>query len=533
MPSVQSRQQLQTEEMYEFPITGPFGGVQSELPLTEIEALGFADTTNIMFRKGAAFVRPGYTALPKFPDPINEPILGIVEFFNSHATRIQAVFTPTRLLQWNGTGWTVITGPSFTGTTQTFAWDVIRNVLCFTQGLDPVMTWDGIASSYSLASVDAVAANNLAEIGLHVMLLDTVESGVRFPQRYRWSGAGNPNDWTSFDSGLNDNYNNLGPGNGLVKLGQYGFGFHEWGIVQIVPTGVGTAPFAFYPIVNCSLGNIARRSLDHFNQQGVEQAVFVAEDNVYVFNQSSLIPIGDRPIDGQKRYGARSRIFADLFASDPTLAYGYVTTAVNGQPYNAYWLNIPMISTWVYNFDEGNWTVFKYDRTVVSAGSFYKGTVPRIIDLVGTIQAQNWTPITLAPTNPFDSFALGFNDGTVGYIDFTNYSELPWQIVSAKHTFGDRRHGHTVKKFRLVVLDNGAVTYTVTLTNESNVSQTQVVTIGTGSGDVLSQVLTFSITGLRIQWTVSGPAGVPGAMVEFCPIFKVAGEQRGGVADAS
>jgi len=43
MPGFQDRQQVRSEELYEAALTGPFGGIQSELPLTGIEAFGFAD----------------------------------------------------------------------------------------------------------------------------------------------------------------------------------------------------------------------------------------------------------------------------------------------------------------------------------------------------------------------------------------------------------------------------------------------------------------------------------------------------------
>jgi hypothetical protein len=532
MPSLQQRQQARTEELFEFPITGPFGGIQSELPPTEIEPYGFQDSTNMMFRRGVAYSRPGYTNI--YP-PLTEPILGVVEFFNAQADRISAILTPTRLLQWTGGTFVNISGAPFTGSsTQLWSWDIVGQKLCFSQGSDPVWLWDGISSFFLRSSSNAVAANYLAEIDTHLVVGDTIEGGTRFPQRYRWTGIGDPTDWTSFNAGFIDVLNNLGPINGIEKLGQYGYGFHQSGIIQIIPTGSGTNPFDFVPIVNCSLGNICPHSLDHFNRDGVEQAVYVGSDNVYVFNQSSLIPIGDNPIDGRKRLGARSRIFSDLSSvANQRLVFGYVTNCINGTPFNAYWLSIPNVSMWVYNFDEGNWTRFAYPGQINTMGSFYKQSAPRIMDLVGTILAQNWTPATLGPTNPFDGLLLGFNSGFPAYVDFTNNCETPWQIIGPKHTFGDSRHKHSLKKFRLSVLDLGPVPYTVTITNESNFSLSTTQTLGTGSGDVLSYVFPFNISGTRLQWQVSGPAEVPGAIVEFCPMFDISGEQRSGTQDTN
>jgi|SRR2546429_384228 len=533
MPVVQQREQLRSEEYAEFPITGPFGGIQSELPLDQIETFGFADSPNFLFRKGIAYVRPSFAVLPAFPINPGSPVLGVADFYTKNGARIQTVLTSTNLFQWNpGTQtWTQITGPpAFSGSaTQIFTWDVLNNQLCFSQGADKIFIWDGIAASYTQVAT-APATNHIAEIGLHLMTLNNLEGGTQFTQRYRWSGIGDPTDWTSFSSGANDNLNNLGPGQGLLKLGQYGYGWHVNGIIQIQPTGIGLAPYFFSTIANASVGEFAARTLDHFNKDGVECAVYVGFDNVYIFNQSSVIPIGDAPIDGRRRLGARSRIFNDLISGNPANAYGYVTQNIKGQVFNAYWLIIPNVSTWIFNLDEGNWTRFTYQGVQTVMGKFFNPTGVRIIDLVGRIQDQSWTPATLG-TNSLDGIILGFNNGRVGYVDFTNYSEQPAQIKSGKHVFGDRRHKHTVKKFRLVVFDQGSVTYTITVSNNSGYSETQNVTLGNGSGDSISTILGFNVQGLRITWTCSVPAGQPGAVIEFCPMCDISGEQRGGTID--
>ncbi len=535
MPQLQNRQEVMSEELPELAITGPFGGVQSELSQTAIEPFGFVDTKNIIFRQGVATVRPGYKALTPMPNP-QEPILGIADFFDVNGVHHQVEFTPTRLLSWNSGSqtWSAIPGgPAFSGSAvQLFSWDVVNFKLCFSQGANQILIWDGIAANYSLANAAAPIALHLAEINLHLMALNTVEGGNSFPNRYHWSGIGDPTDWTSINSGLNDQLNNLGPGNGLLKLGLYGFGFHQNGIVEIVPTGSGINPFAFYPIINAAQGSNYPNTLEHVDLDGQECAVYVGPDNVNLFNGTSVIPIGDSPIDGRRRLGARTRILADLKLVTATQPFGFVTYAVNGNFFKAYWLVIPGVSTWVYNFDEGNWTYFVYDRKLNVMGVFANITALRWLDLIGPWTAQNFAWNAPA-SNTNLGLLLGFNDGTAGVVDFTNYSESAWQILSAKHTFGDRRHRHTVKKFRLVVKDMGSVTYTVSITNEGNVTKTQTTTLGNGSGDDLSVILEFGITGLRLQWKVTGPVGAAGSFVEFAPIYDTAGEQRGGSADGN
>jgi hypothetical protein len=534
MPGLQDRNQVRSEEYQEFPITGPFGGIQSELPLDQIELIGFADITNMMLRKGVCRLRPGFTPLTPFPIPVNEPVLGIADFFTRFGDRIQTVLTQTRLLRWNpvSADWTEITGPGFTGApAQTFAWDVLANKLCFSQGADKIFYWDGVTVNYAQTSVNAPKALFLAEIGLHLMALNVDVGGGPLTQTYMWSGVGDPTDWVSFNSGRNDNLNNLGPGRGLLKLGQYGYGWHNWGIVQIQPTGIGVAPFYFTPIANSNVGNICNRSLTRFNREGVECAAYMGKDNVYIFNQSSVIPIGDAPIDGRRRIGARSRILADLVTSNSLTAFGFVTQNIVGEVFNAYWLIIPNVAIWVYNFDESNWTRFQYNGTQTVAGLFFWQRGIRIMDLIGTIAQQNWTPATINPNLLFDGFGIGYTNGQVAYIDFTNYSELPGQVVSGKHIFQDRRHSKSVKKFRLTVQDNGAATYVITVSNNKGYQETQTVVIGNGSGDSISTVIPFNVSGLRITWSCSVLANTPASIIEFCPMFDVSGEQRGGTVD--
>jgi hypothetical protein len=524
MTQLQNRDAVRSEELYEAALTGPFGGIQSELPLTEIEAFGFADVKNFLFRKGAAYVRPGWTALPPFPLTPNEPILAIADFFNALGTHIQCVLTPTKLWQFVGGGWTQITGPAFTGSAaQLFVWDSLNYLLCFSQGVDKLFLWDGIGVVYTQVAT-AQPFKYVAEIGLHLVGVNPA-----FPQRYYWSGIGDPTDWISFSSGLNDNVSNLGPVNGLLKVGQYGFGFHQNGILQIIPTGIGLAPFDFRSIISATQGLIAPYSLDHFDDRGRELAVYLGVDNVYAFDGSSVEPIGDMPIDQRRRIGARSRILADVQASNVNTIYSFVTYSINGQVFRAYWLVIPNVSVWVYNFDEGNWTSFTYNKTIVSIGNFFKNAAIRIMDLVGRIQDQTWTPATLIANNPFEGFLLGFNDGTAGYVDFTNTSEVVASITSGKLIFGDRRHEHTVKKFRLSFIDLGSTTFTITLMNQQGQTKSFSFTIGSGSGDVLNYIQEFNMSGLRFQYVVSVPALSNTAIVELAPIWDMGGEQPGGL----
>jgi hypothetical protein len=126
---------------------------------------------------------------------------------------------------------------------------------------------------------------------------------------------------------------------------------------------------------------------------------------------------------------------------------------------------------------------------------------------------------------------LAFVSAGNGVLDFTSVSEQAWSM-SGVFLMGDVRHSKTVQKFRICIQDNHPVTFTISLTNQFGTTVSETITMGTGSGLVISQVLSLKITGIRIYWSISGAAGQEITLVEFAPMFKTAGEQRGGTVDA-
>jgi len=551
MPSFTDRvSQARAEELPEVPIRGPSGGIQSELPPGTIEQYGFSDILNMILRKGTMTVRPDFTSLTLMPAP-QELINVIADFYDANGVRHQMIITPTRLLQWAGGGggsFTPILVGALTGSQSAiFDWAVVNYKLLFSQGTDKVQLYDGINNTFGPASANAVAARHMFELNNYLIVLNTVEGGQVFPQRMRWTGPGDPTDWISLNAGVLDLLNDLGPIVHGVKLFQAGYAIQTFGITQIILTGNGLNPFNLVPIASNNHGCTYENSPAH---QGGEFIDYVGIDNVYMFDGTQATPIGDQPIDGRKRIGARKRILADLATVNPSTVFGYITTAIAGNDYNAYWLTIPNTATWMYNHDEQNWTRFSYgqSKNISTLGRFNKSGIIRIMDLVGRIQDQTWTPATLTASQPLDGMLIGFVDGTPGYVDFTNYSAQPWSISSGQHTFGDLRHQHNVINFRISILDQGQIQFQLSVTGvvypnpnaikdtngqpiSTNVNKktvTKTITMGNGSGEEVTRVIEVQVPGQYITWTLSGLAGVPASFVEITPLFDIGGEQRGG-----
>jgi len=617
MPNFQNRtEQNVVEELLEFSNVGPFGGIQSEVPLDQVEQFGQTDILNMALRKSVAETRSGYTILPPYPSPANEDTTGIADFFTSVDTRIQVVMTLSRLIKWDSSAqnWAVITGPTLTGGPfDLFTWTVVNDKLCFCQGVDPIMLYDGIASTFGAAApgvitaaavnvggtgfvlgdtftipggngfasftvltvsgstvtsfaitnpgvgystgtgiaatatsgsgtgltinvttviTDSYPAKYLMELGTHLVAAYTIEGGTPHTQRVRWSGAGNPTDWTSPSSGLNDILGDLGPITGAVKIFQTGYIFHQWGVTQMIPTGIGTNPFQFVPLTTRARGNIVPYSLA---PAGEEFACYIGKDNVYIFNGTNSNPIGDKPVANNKRVGARSQIFKDLASVDPRSVVGYVSDTINGQVFPAYWIVMPNVNgntiVWIFNLDEQNWARFTFVGFISTIGRFFKNEFTRWEDLVGTWADQVLDWDQFPGINPLDSVLLAFNNGVDGNFDFQSVSEQNWGMTGV-FVMGDVRHSKTIQKFRVCILDNGPITFTVALSNAVGQTVSQTVTIGNGSGKNISQILTLKITGIRINWSITGQAGQDMTLVEFAPMYSVAGEQRGGMVDS-
>ena len=452
------------------------------MPIHRIESFGFSDMINMLCWRGNALTRPVYTPLTALPGT-QEQANAIADFFDTNGNRHQVIITPTRVLLWNGAGagsWTQITGVLTPTPLQYYGWTVVAHKLLFSQGVDKVQSYDGLAGTFAPISPDAVPAKYLMELDTHLVVANTIEGGNAAPQRVRWTGAGDPTDWISFNAGQSDRFNDLGPIVGLGKLYQIGYVFFQLGIEQMIPTGVGVNPFEFAPLSAKPKGSICPFSIAIY---GDDQISYVGKDNIYMFNGTQSIPIGDAPLTGSPgRLGARKRIYAELAQSNLNQVFAYTTSSINGNPYNAYWLVIPTGSTWMFNFDEGNWTRHVFDRTPGVVGTFARQSIIRIIDLIGTIAQQTWTPATLTATAPLDAVLVGFADGTQGLVDFTNSSETSWSLTSGQVNCSDVRHNKTVNRFRINYTDIGPVTFNVTITIEKGVTQTQTITVGHGFG---------------------------------------------------
>ena len=607
------QQGMKNGELPEYPVVGPFGGIQSELPPEMIGQIGFADAQNMMFRLGKARVRPEFVGfvtrsggtpilitignlagtignltgtigdlggtppnsigipsspylviirslagsirsltgsianLGTNPDPaygqpngIYESWIGIYSFYDSFGDLWQVANTPTQMYYYTDSGWVRLFGPEYGSSSDYMSYAVVGQKLYFSQGVDPIWMWDGLLAGPIPAYknqinplLNAPAAKYLFELGNHLVACNLITEGSHAYQRVQWSGAGNGQDWTSFDSGQTDLYNDLGPITGCLKLFQYGFIFQQLGIDQMTLTGNAAAPFDFQPLSARSKGLVIPRSL---SANGESTGYFVGQDNIYSFDGTTSTSIGDMPLQGRTRLGARSLIFGDITVGTLGNIFGFVSTTVNGNPYNAYWLVIPNVSIWIYHIDDMTWTKWSTSRTPTVIGNFLTNSIIRIEDLIGTIAQQNWSPATLTNGNPFPAVMIGCYDGTSLLFDFTGWSEEAWSITTGQMDYGDPRHENSTKKLRLTYKDNGPATIQVLFTNEEGqtslnapTSPDGIILPGNGAGTTQKIVLPVNLPSVYATMKISGEAGVPFEMSSYAPIYSQSGEVKNAI----
>lgn len=184
----------------------PEQGARGDLPPHRLPegAVPFGYTRNVVIRDGALANRPGFAQ-------INGNTVGgrptggfLFEPGDSHFT---VVGTTTGLFKLNagGTDYDDLTGTTTPSGTSDDPWrfavfptDV--PYLIGTNQADTPQVWNGTDPTFSdLNAADAPQAGDITTAANRVILVDTIESGVAFQYRVRWSGFNDHTAWDPLD----------------------------------------------------------------------------------------------------------------------------------------------------------------------------------------------------------------------------------------------------------------------------------------------------------------------------------------------
>jgi hypothetical protein len=137
----------------------------------------------------------------------------------------------------------------------------------------------------------ACGAINVTVWDNSVFLFGTVEVGIRYPRRYRYSAAGDDTDWTTVgDAGYGDLYDSTEAILSGKQIGPYMAVYRTNSIVRFEPTGDATRRFDTPTVVTGTglIGTRAIMSIDNNTHIGMSR------ENVFIYSGGfTTTPVGD------------------------------------------------------------------------------------------------------------------------------------------------------------------------------------------------------------------------------------------------
>ena len=374
-------------------------------------------------------------------------------------------------------------------------------------------SYDPVTATFaaSIANVSGVGFGGyyLGELAGHLLLANINQSaGGPLGYRFSWSQEGVGSQWNpaaNINAGFNDIIEVPTIITGLEMAGRVGYVFYQDGIIEVAPTGQGTAPFDFNH-VNSSLtgvGNVVQGAASSYgNTVG-----FVSRDDIHVLKDFSVQDIGG---------GARDAIFADLELSRGTIGVmvPYLRSGINPQvfagsgPTYAYMLymlfcNISIgqkfnTKVWVYDFADQSWTNF-FLPNITLTGKPALAAINKVIYLLFPCVDSSSIP-TLHPR--------------LGIFDITDFDD---PIQSCTHSFKVEDIAYnrypSVRRVVLTYRDLGVATLTVTVTGSNDngqvISNSQTQTIGNAvpTNKLLTKFFDVQLSCFRPQLTIYRAAG--------------------------
>jgi len=407
--------QINSNGTFSIEYVGPYSGVNTQSPETNIPDTATPSMNNFMLRNQELRSRPNLVAaLPPFGVG-----LGFTNFVDINGTYHVVAWSGRQLFQYNpvGPSWDSLGNAAPADLKQnTVQYRAFANTIYYTSlsqvitppqpgggggGGGPTMPfvglWNGLTANpqYQQTQYDASVTNSIAGIATassptvggslpggptltgplalgaqflgelnnqlilaNVNLLDQGTSTLyNFPNLIWWSANGLPLQWDptqNTSAGFNPFLDVSDLITGLMTMGVAGYIFRSYGITQFAPSGSAITPFTFDHMwaSEHGIGNVLPWSIAQYGPQGA----FVAQDNIYALSITNAQPIGGT---------ARDAIMSDLANMlpgaplDPGIPYGVILPIFKaGYVYLTYQLLIPFqdfVKMWVYSFEDKNW----------------------------------------------------------------------------------------------------------------------------------------------------------------------------------
>jgi len=175
-------------------------------------------------------------------------------------------------------------------TTDRFCRAVVDEKFCFSQGVDPVLYWDGSAATVAALSANCPACHAMVNFAHRLVIANTVESGTAYPHRVRWCVIDTVTDWTGNGSGYEDVAETTDPIMNMGVLANQLIVYKRNIIIHGRQTGYSIPAISFFGTKRVpNTGLIAYEGL--LNRGDLHY--FVSSNSIYTYDGSTLTDVGD------------------------------------------------------------------------------------------------------------------------------------------------------------------------------------------------------------------------------------------------
>ncbi len=379
----------------------PIGGVNTDIPSTELSVAESPRSKNIIYHRYGARVRDGLTELGDLTNVTGIP-LGIWEYVKLNQTRYLVLLTTNGVFAYNSSNdeWDDLNSSdliTLNANATDFATGAFfpeggTDLFAMTNGVDPIIKYTGSGEVTLLGGLasPAITAKYIVPYMDYMLLLNCQVAGTAIPQRVIWSGLAKPEVYSGGHSGEYDILSrgaeikapSMLRGTLYIHMANSIVGFY-W---------VGGRDVFRWEIVVPETGLAGKRTVGEFG----EFQIFLGWDNVYIFDGTQHL----QPI-------TRDKIGRGLIDS---INYDNIDNAfsVVDKKFNLYSLFIPEgadywpRTRWTYDIAGQTWAKHRYELyndlsdEDGNAAGFLGGTLFRAFeglrwsDLIGAWEDQTW-----------------------------------------------------------------------------------------------------------------------------------------------
>lgn len=191
----------------------------------------------------------------------------------------------------SSTGIWTPTAEAYTGTdTERFSIVNTQSIAAWSQGVDNIRQWDGTTFSNLVTVGQNHAARGLIAFADRIVSIRPFFSGVDHATQIRWCISGNVNDWSGTGSGaLEIIETSQDPLVTAFVLGDRAYLAKQRELIELIWTGTNSPTFGTAPRVS-GMGVLAPHSVG----LGEQFAFWLGPDDIYMWDGSTLTPVGDR-----------------------------------------------------------------------------------------------------------------------------------------------------------------------------------------------------------------------------------------------